>query len=133
MKDCVKVYLLPLGCAKNLCNAELMLGHLVNAGMELLETPEGADVAIVNTCGFIESAKTEAIEAILELAELKKEGVIGGLIVTGCLTQRYQEDFLNELPEVDAAMGVGSGDDIVDAVLEVLNKGEWCAAAARKR
>ena len=124
MKDCVKVYLLPLGCAKNLCNAELMLGHLVNAGMELLETPEGADVAIVNTCGFIENAKTEAIEAILELAELKKEGVIGGLIVTGCLTQRYQEDFLNELPEVDAAMGVGSGDDIVDAVLEVLNKGE---------
>ena len=98
MKDCVKVYLLPLGCAKNLCNAELMLGHLVNAGMELLETPEGADVAIVNTCGFIESAKTEAIEAVLELAD--------------------------ELPEVDAAMGVGSGDDIVDAVLEVLNKGE---------
>ena len=123
MKDNVKVYLLPLGCAKNLCNAELMLGHLVNAGMELLETPEGADVAIVNTCGFIESAKTEAIEAILELAELKKEGVIGGLIVTGCLTQRYQEEFLNELPEVDAAMGVGSGDDIVEAVLDVLNKG----------
>ena len=123
MKDNVKVYLLPLGCAKNLCNAELMLGHLVNAGMELLETPEGADVAIVNTCGFIESAKTEAIEAILELAQLKKEGVIGGLIVTGCLTQRYQEEFLNELPEVDAAMGVGSGDDIVEAVLDVLNKG----------
>ena len=123
MSESVKVYLLPLGCAKNLCNAELMLGHLVNAGMELLETPEGADVAIVNTCGFIESAKTEAIEAILELAELKKEGVIGGLIVTGCLTQRYQEEFLNELPEVDAAMGVGSGDDIVEAVLDVLNKG----------
>ena len=123
MNENVKVYLLPLGCAKNLCNAELMLGHLVNAGMELLETPEGADVAIVNTCGFIESAKAEAIEAILELAELKKEGVIGGLIVTGCLTQRYQEEFLNELPEVDAAMGVGSGDDIVEAVLDVLNKG----------
>ena len=76
MNEAVKVYLLPLGCAKNLCNAELMLGHLVNAGMELMETPEGADVAIVNTCGFIESAKTEAIEAILELAELKKQGVI---------------------------------------------------------
>ena len=123
MNETVKVYLLPLGCAKNLVNAELMLGHLQNAGMELLECPEGADVAIVNTCGFIESAKTEAIEAILELAELKKQGVIGGLIVTGCLSQRYQEDFLSELPEVDAAMGVGSGDDIVEAVLEVLNGG----------
>ena len=124
MNETIKVYLLPLGCAKNLVNAELMLGHLQNAGMELLESPEGADVAIVNTCGFIESAKTEAIEAILELAELKKQGVIGGLIVTGCLSQRYQEDFLTELPEVDAAMGVGSGDDIVEAVLEVVNSGE---------
>ena len=123
MNEAVKVYLLPLGCAKNLCNAELMLGHLVNAGMELMETPEGADVAVVNTCGFIESAKTEAIEAILELAELKKQGVIRALVVTGCLTQRYQEDFLAELPEVDCAMGVGSGDDIVDAVLEALNGG----------
>ena len=123
MNETIKVYLLPLGCAKNLCNAELMLGHLANAGMELVESPVGADVAIVNTCGFIESAKAEAIEAILELAELKNQGEIRALIATGCLTQRYQEDFLNELPEVDAAMGVGSGDDIVEAVLDVLNKG----------
>ena len=123
MTETIKVYLLPLGCAKNLCNAELMLGHLVNAGMELMESPEGADVAIVNTCGFIESAKTEAIEAILQLAELKQQGLIRALVVTGCLTQRYQEDFLAELPEVDCAMGVGSGDDIVEAVLEALNGG----------
>ena len=104
MNDTIKVYLLPLGCAKNLCNAELMLGHLANAGMELVESPIGADVAIVNTCGFIESAKAEAIEAILELAELKKQGEIRALIATGCLTQRYQEDFLSELPEVDCAV-----------------------------
>ena len=123
MNETIKVYLLPLGCAKNLCNAELMLGHLVNAGMELVESPVGADVAIVNTCGFIESAKAEAIEAILELAELKNQGEIRALIATGCLTQRYQEDFLNELPEVDCAVGVGSGDDIVDVVLEALNQG----------
>ena len=123
MNDTIKVYLLPLGCAKNLCNAELMLGHLANAGMELVESPVGADVAIVNTCGFIESAKAEAIEAILELAELKKQGEIRALIATGCLTQRYQEDFLSELPEVDCAVGVGSGDDIVDVVLEALNQG----------
>ena len=123
MNDTIKVYLLPLGCAKNLCNAELMLGHLANAGMELVESPVGADVAIVNTCGFIESAKAEAIEAILELAELKNQGEIRALIATGCLTQRYQEDFLNELPEVDCAVGVGSGDDIVEVVLEALNRG----------
>ncbi len=124
MNDTVKVYLLPLGCPKNLVNAELMLGHLQNAGMELVDSPLGADAAIVNTCGFIESAKTEAIEAILELAELKKQGDIRALIVTGCLTQRYQEDFLQELPEVDAALGVGSGDDIVEAVVEALNTGK---------
>ncbi len=124
MNDTVKVYLLPLGCPKNLVNAELMLGHLQNAGMELVDSPVGADAAIVNTCGFIESAKTEAIEAILELAELKKQGDIRALIVTGCLTQRYQEDFLAELPEVDAALGVGSGDDIVEAVVEALNHGD---------
>ncbi len=124
MNDTIKVYLLPLGCPKNLVNAELMLGHLENAGMELVDSPVGADAAIVNTCGFIESAKTEAIEAILELAELKKQGDIRALIVTGCLTQRYQEDFLAELPEVDAALGVGSGDDIVEAVVEALNTGK---------
>ncbi len=123
MSDTVKVYLLPLGCPKNLVNAELMLGHLQNAGMELADSPVGADVAVVNTCGFIESAKTEAIEAILELAGLKQQGDLQALVVTGCLTQRYQEDFLRELPEVDAALGVGSGDDIVEAVLEALNRG----------
>ena len=75
MNETVRVYLLPLGCAKNLCNAELMLGHLANAGMELVESPVGADVAIVNTCGFIESAKTEAIDTILDAAELKQGGL----------------------------------------------------------
>ena len=133
MNDSVKVYLLPLGCAKNLCNAELMLGHLVNAGMELLESPEGADVAIVNTCGFIESAKTEAIEAILELAELKKAGAIRALIVAGCLTQRYREEFLDELPEVDAALGTGSYDEIVEAVEQALGKQEKRAFFAERR
>ena len=95
MKDNVKVYLLPLGCAKNLCNAELMLGHLVNAGMELLETPEGADVAIVNTCGFIDSAVQESLEAIGEA--LNENGKV---IVTGCLgakeeiTEKNMQDVL---------------------------------------
>ncbi|MBR5389713.1 MAG: 30S ribosomal protein S12 methylthiotransferase RimO [Clostridia bacterium] len=111
-----KIYLLSLGCAKNLVNSELMLGRLRAAGMEICDSPTGADAAIVNTCGFIDSAKSEAIEAILELAELKKQGQIRALIVTGCLTQRYQGEFLTELPEVDAALGTGSYDSIVEAV-----------------
>ncbi|MBQ7491109.1 MAG: 30S ribosomal protein S12 methylthiotransferase RimO [Clostridia bacterium] len=111
-----KIYLLSLGCAKNLVNSELMLGRLQAAGMEICDSPDGADAAIVNTCGFIDSAKSEAIEAILELAELKKQGRVRALIVTGCLTQRYQGEFFTELPEVDAALGTGSYDSIVEAV-----------------
>ena len=117
----IKVYLLSLGCAKNLVNSEQMLGLLQQAGMELLQQPEGADAAIVNTCGFIDNAKSEAIQAILELAELKKQGKLRALIVTGCLTQRYQSDFLRELPEVDAALGTGSYDSIVEAVQGALS------------
>lgn len=120
METVIKIFLLSLGCAKNLVNSELMLGRLRAAGMEICQTPEGADAAIVNTCGFIDSAKSEAIEAILELAELKKQGLIRALIVAGCLTQRYREEFLRELPEVDAALGTGSYDSIVDAVREAL-------------
>lgn len=116
----IKVYLLSLGCAKNLVNSEQMLGLLRQAGMEVLQEPEGADAAIVNTCGFIDSAKSEAIQAILELAELKKQGLVRALIVTGCLTQRYQADFLKELPEVDVALGTGSYDSIVEAVQNAL-------------
>lgn len=111
-----KVFLLSLGCAKNLVNSEQMLALLQQAGMEIAEQPVGCDAAIVNTCGFIDSAKSEAIEAILQLAELKRNGDIRALIVTGCLTERYQKDFLEELPEVDAALGTGSYGDIVQAV-----------------
>ena len=130
MKKPVKVYLLSLGCAKNLVNSEQMLGKLKNAGMELLDSPEGADAAIVNTCGFIDSAKTEAIEAILDLAELKKQGKLRALIAAGCLTQRYAGEFLKELPEVDAVLGTGSYDSIVEAVEQALGARErrtWLA------
>lgn len=122
MKDPIKIYLLSLGCAKNLVNSELMLGLLRADGMEIVEAPQGADAAIVNTCGFIDSAKSEAIEAILELAELKRAGEIRALVVTGCLTQRYQEEFSRELPEVDAILGTGSYDSIVEAVHTVLEE-----------
>ena len=113
--------LISLGCAKNLVNSEQMLYLLDEAGYTLVPDPEGADLAIVNTCGFIDAAKSEAIDNILEMAELKKAGKLGWLIVCGCLSERYQSSILQELPEIDAVLGVGSFGDIVqaaDAVLE---------------
>ena len=92
--------LISLGCAKNLVNSEQMLYLLSEAGYTLVPEPDGADFAVVNTCGFIDAAKTEAIDTILELAELKKAGKLGGLIVTGCLSERYQDSIREELPDV---------------------------------
>jgi len=112
--------LISLGCAKNLVNSEQMLYLMSEAGFELVSEPEGADLAIVNTCGFIDAAKSEAIENILEMAELKKAGKLGGLIVTGCLSERYKESILEELPEIDAVLGVGSFGDIVAAANTVM-------------
>ncbi len=96
--------LISLGCAKNLVNSEQMLYLLDEAGYKLTPEPAGADLAIVNTCGFIDAAKSEAIDTILEMAELKKEGRLGGLIVCGCLSERYKDSILQELPEIDAVL-----------------------------
>ena len=112
--------LISLGCAKNLVNSEQMLYLLDEAGFMLQPEPEGAELAIVNTCGFIDAAKSEAIDTILQLAELKKAGKLGGLIVTGCLAERYKDTILEELPEIDAVLGVGSFGDIVGAANLVL-------------
>ena len=112
--------LISLGCAKNLVNSEQMLYLLDEAGYTLTPEPEGADLAIVNTCGFIDAAKSEAIDNILEMVELKKQGKLGGLIVCGCLSERYQGSILQELPEIDAVLGVGSFGDIVKAADAVL-------------
>lgn len=119
--------MISLGCAKNLVNSEQMLFLLDEAGYTLVPEADGADFAVVNTCGFIDAAKTEAIDTILSLAELKKEGRLGGLIVTGCLTERYQDSILQELPEIDAVLGVGSFGDIVAAADSV------CAGDALSR
>ena len=115
--------LISLGCAKNLVNSEQMLYLLDEAGYVLVPDPEGADFCIINTCGFIDAAKSEAIENILEMAELKKAGKLGALIVTGCLSERYQDTILQELPEIDAVLGISSFGDIVRA-LEALDRGE---------
>ena len=112
--------MISLGCAKNQVNAEQMLYRLREAGCTILEDPDGADLVIVNTCGFIDSAKTEAIDNILAMAELKSEGRVGKILVTGCLAQRYQEEILKEMPEVDGILGTGSYYDIVSAAKQVL-------------
>ena len=113
-----KVCLISLGCAKNLIDSEQMLSLLDEAGFELTGDPEEADAAVVNTCAFIESAKSEAIENILAMGELKKAGKLRKLIVTGCLAQRYKEELLTEMPEIDALLGTGSVSEIVNVLKE---------------
>ena len=115
-----KVGLISLGCSKNLVDSEHMLAKLKDAGYEITEEMENADIGIVNTCGFIEAAKTEAIETILDVAKYKEQGNLKGLVVTGCLAQRYHDEIQSELPEVDAICGTGSYTNIVDAVRDVL-------------
>ena len=117
------VALISLGCAKNLVNSEQMLCLLDDAGYTVVPDPEGADAVIINTCGFIDAAKSEAIEHILEMAALKAAGRLGKIIVAGCLTERYREQVRRELPEVDAMLGVGSYGDIV-SVLEQTLRGQ---------
>ena len=115
-----KIAFVSLGCAKNLVNTEQMMALCRKAGHIVTGDPEGADVAVLNTCGFIESAKSEAIANILELAQLKDEGKLKKLLVAGCLTQRYPDDIRMELPEVDGMLGTGSYTDVVAAVEELM-------------
>ena len=118
--DRYKVAFISLGCAKNLVNTEQMMALCRQAGHTVTGDPEGADVAVLNTCGFIESAKSEAIDNILELARLKDQGKLKKLLVAGCLTQRYPDDIRAELPEVDGMLGTGSYTDVVSAVEELM-------------
>ena len=115
-----KIAFISLGCAKNLVNTEQMMALTRAAGHTVTGDPEGADVAVLNTCGFIESAKSEAIDNILELAELKKAGKLKKLLVAGCLSQRYPEGIREELPEADGLLGTGSYTDVVSAVEDLM-------------
>ena len=110
-----------LGCDKNLVDSEYMLGMMTDAGYQIIDDESQADVVIVNSCCFINDAKEESINTILQLAELKKTANLKALVVTGCLAQRYKEEILTEIPEVDAILGTNSYEDIVHAVEEVLN------------
>ena len=105
-----------MGCAKNLIDSEQMVALVTAAGHEIVADPAEAEAAVVNTCAFIDAAQQEAVDAILELAELKKAGSLRRLVVTGCLPERYQGDILAELPEIDAVLGTGSFPDIVEAL-----------------
>ena len=135
-----KIGFISLGCSKNLVDTEVMLHKLHSAGFEITPNEEEAEIIIINTCGFIESAKREAIDNILDAAELKKWGKCKHIIATGCLAERYRDQLMTEMPEIDAAIGVGSLDDIVPACEAVLrgekftsfkNKNESCLGGDR--
>lgn len=119
----MKIGFVSLGCSKNLVDTERMLYLLAEAGYEITPEAEEAEIIVLNTCGFIESAKSESIENIIDLASLKELGKLRALICTGCLAERYREEIMKEMPEVDALLGVGSLEKIVEAV-EAVARGE---------
>ncbi len=115
-----KVGIVSLGCAKNQVDAEMLLFTLRGRGYMIVDDPAKADAVIVNTCGFIDSAKQESIDEIIELGNLKREGKIKAIIVTGCLAERYQDEITKQLYEIDAAVGIGANEQIADVVEQVL-------------
>jgi ribosomal protein S12 methylthiotransferase len=125
----MKVHLTTLGCPKNQVDSELMLGMLTEAGFPLATAPEDAECVIVNTCAFIDRAREESINTILELAKLKERGSCRALIVTGCLTQRYGGDILREMPEVDGILGTSNLSRIVDLVRQAAGRHDWATSA----
>ena len=127
-----KVGFISLGCPKNQCDTEVMLHTLLTAGYEITAEETEADVVVINTCGFIESAKKESIDNILDIAWLKENGSLKGIVVTGCLSERYREQLMEEMPEIDAIIGVGALDKITEAVDSVLfGKDKYVALPAK--
>ena len=114
------VSFISLGCAKNQVDCEQMMYLMAQAGFEIHPEPENVDLVIVNTCGFIDAAKSEAIDNIIAMGQKKAQGLVGKILVTGCLAQRYRQEILTELPEVDGLLGTGSYYDVVSAAQQVL-------------
>lgn len=121
-----KIAMIGLGCPKNQVDAEMMLSTLIEAGFEITGDTEEADLVIINTCGFINDAKEEAIDNILGACELKKDGIIKGVVVTGCLSERYREEIMKEIPEVDACVGIGANSKIAEICKSVLSGNKVC-------
>lgn len=117
----LKIGLVALGCAKNRVDAEILLGLLNAAGYEIINDASLADIVIVNTCAFIEDAKKESIEEIFNAIRMKSDVNVKSVIVTGCLAERYRDEIVKEIPEVDAVVGIGSNKDIVQIVNKVAN------------
>lgn len=117
-----RIGFISLGCAKNQVDCERMMYRVQEAGFEVQADVVGCDVVVINTCGFIDSAKSEAIDAILQMAALKAEGLVGKILVTGCLSQRYQEEIVREMPEVDGVLGTGSYTQVVPAIEALLDE-----------
>ena len=115
-----KIGMISLGCPKNQVDAERMLAQLDKNEFVIADCYEGVDAVIVNTCGFIDAAKQEAIENILEMAQLKEEGIVKKIIVTGCLAQRYKEEILSEIPEIDAVVGIGANGSVAEIAKRVI-------------
>ena len=116
----MNILFVSLGCDKNLVDTEVMLGLLAQKGHQMVDTEEDADAIVINTCCFIHDAKEESIQTILEMAEYKKAGTLKALIVTGCLAQRYKQEILDEIEEVDAVLGTTSYDEILQALEEAV-------------
>ena len=121
MKISNKIYIISLGCPKNQVDCEIMANKLKRAGFILVDSIEDSDAVLINTCAFIEDAKKEAIENILEVAQYKKAGMISAIIVTGCLSERYQDEVMKEMPEIDAAVGIGANNDIAKICMKALS------------
>jgi ribosomal protein S12 methylthiotransferase len=119
MEAYMNIYFISLGCDKNLVDSETMLGILNENGYRITDDEMEADIIIINTCCFIHDAKQESINTILEMAEYKKSGAIKALIVTGCLAERYKEEILTEIPEVDALLGTSSFAGIIEVINEL--------------
>ncbi len=118
----MKILFVSLGCDKNLVDSEHMLGDLVDYGFTICDSEEEADIIVVNTCSFIADAMEESIQNIIDLGAYKEKGNLKGLIVTGCLAQRFTDEILADLPEVDAILGTNSYDELINAINQVLEK-----------
>lgn len=121
MNEGIRVALISLGCARNLVDSEVLLGHAVEEGLQVVREPEDADVVVVNTCGFIEAAKQESIDTILSVARLKEEGNLKGVVAVGCLAQRYGKELEESLPELDAVFGISDYSGVPAVVRRIVN------------
>lgn len=129
MNEGIRVAMISLGCARNLVDSEVLLGHAVDEGLQVVREPEDADVVVVNTCGFIDSAKQESIDTILSVARLKDEGSLKGVIAVGCLAQRYGEELKKSIPELDAVFGISDYSGVPSVVRRIVNGSDrrWVA------